>query len=280
MNPLLDLHRDASVFCGGILHPQRLNHPEGLCVDPRDGSLWCGGEAGELYHISPDGQHIQTVACTGGFILGVSMDSRHRLYLCDLHLRAVFVLDDQGNHLTKLACKGLSLPNFAVLSKDENFLYVSNTCRGGGPGIFRFDLNTGAGEVWMSEKCLSANGLALSPSGDALYLVESHLPGVSRVPILADGCAGPKELFLSLPGDEPDGLAFHPNGDLYISIYNPTRIYRWSFSKESLDLLLEDNSTDLLHHSTNLAFRGSHELFSANLGGWHLTRISLRSLSS
>ncbi|MCC5808153.1 MAG: hypothetical protein JJU00_17630 [Opitutales bacterium] len=62
------LTRDhASVFCGGILHPQRLNHPESLCVDPRDGSLWCGGEGGELYHISPDASTIRTVMSTAVF---------------------------------------------------------------------------------------------------------------------------------------------------------------------------------------------------------------------
>ncbi|MCC5849631.1 MAG: SMP-30/gluconolactonase/LRE family protein [Verrucomicrobia bacterium] len=273
MKPLLDLHQHASVFCGGILHPQRLNHPEGLCVDSRDGSLWCGGEGGELYHVSADGGRIETVACTGGFLLGVTMDSRHRLYLCDLHHQAVFVYDDQGRQLAKLTSEGLVLPNFAVLSHDERFLYVSNTCRSGGPGIFRFELSTGKGTLWMSESCLSANGLALSPAGDALYLVESHLPGVTRVPILPDGRAGAKELFLALPGDEPDGLAFHPGGDLYISIYNPSKIYRWSFVRARLDLLIEDESTDLLHHPTNLAFRSPDELFSANLGAWHLTRV-------
>jgi gluconolactonase len=278
VKPLLDLHREVSVFCGGILHPQRLNHPEGVWVDPRDGSLWCGGEAGELYHISAVGKQIDTVACTGGFLLGVIMDSRHRLYLCDLHHQAVFVFDDQGAELTKLSCEGLTLPNYAVLSADERYLYVSNTCRAGGPGIFRFDLETGIGELWMAENCLSANGLALSPSGDALYLVESHLPGVTRIPIQPDGRAGAKEAFLSLPGDEPDGLAFHPSGDLFISIYNPTRIYRWSFERRELDLIVADESTDLLHHSTNLAFRSPRELFSANLGGWHLTRIDLTHL--
>ena len=278
MTPLLDLHREACVFCGGILHPQRLNHPEGLCVDPRDGSLWCGGEAGELYHISSDGGRIDTVAGTGGFLLGVVMDRLHRIYVCDLHHQAVFVFDDQGNELAKLTCEGLTLPNYAVLSKDERFLFVSNTCRAGGPGIFRFDLRSGAGALWMAEDCLSANGMALSPSGDALYLVESHLPGVSRVPVLKDGRAGSKESFLSLPGDEPDGLAFHPGGDLFISIYNPTRIYRWSFERDILELLIEDERTDLLHHSTNLAFRGPRDLFSANFGAWHLTRINLSSL--
>lgn len=275
MNPLLSPSEHASIFCGGILHPQRLNHPEGLCVDPHDGSLWCGGEGGELYHISPDGKDIHTVTSTGGFLLGVCMDSSHRLYLCDLHHQAVFIVSPEGTILETLKAPGLTLPNYAVLSPDERFLYVSNTVRNGAPGIFRFDLVSKDSLLWMAEVCLSANGMALAPDGSALFLVESHLPGVSRIPILPDGTAGTKEAFLSLPGDEPDGLAFHPDGSLFISIYNPTKIYRWSFDRQRLDLIIEDPSTDLLHHATNLAFRGSNELFTANLGGWHLTRITL-----
>lgn len=279
MNALLNLTANASIFCGGILHPQRLNHPEGLLVDPRDGSLWCGGEAGELYHISADGCHIGQVASTGGFLLGICMDSHYRLYLCDLHHHAVFIVSDTGKILQTLRVEGLKIPNFAVLSPDERFLYVSNTDRSGGPGIYRFELSTGKGLCWMAESCLSANGLALSPRGDCLYLVESHLPGISRIPILDDGSAGRKEQVLHLPGDEPDGLAFHPNGDLFISIYNPSKIYRWKGEEnQQPELLIEDTSTDLLHHATNLAFRGSDECFVANLGAWHLTRISLKTL--
>lgn len=279
MRPLLDLRERATVFCGGILHPQRLNHPEGLCIDLRDGSLWCGGEGGELYRISPDGQNIQTVMSTEGFLLGIAMDSRHRLYLCDLHHQAVFVVSDSGKCLATLRVEGLTLPNFAVLSLDERFLYVSNTMRAGGPGIFRFDLVTGEGTLWMAESCLSANGLALAPDGSALYLVESHLPGVSRIPIRRDGSAGAKALFLDLPGDEPDGLAFDGFGHLWISIYNPTRIHRLRMPEGRLETIIEDTTTDLLHHATNLAFRGPKELFVANLGAWHLTRIDLTGLS-
>lgn len=286
--PLLNTPEVARVFCGGILSPERLNHPEGLCVDPRDGSLWCGGEGGELYHISPDGARVETVACTGGFALGVTIDRSGRLYLCDLHHRCVFVFDDQGNELARLEGRDgeerLQLPNFAVHSADEHSLYVSDTRRAGGPGIWRFDLtdldrgSVPLGTLWMSETCRSANGLAIDPDGSWLYLVESHLPGVSRIPIFPDGSAGPKEIALHLPGDEPDGLAFNSIGDLFIGIYNPTRIYRFRPRDGALDLVLEDATTDFLHHTTNLAFRGDSELFAANFGAWHLTRIDLSTL--
>lgn len=288
MTTLLTCESVASVFCGGILSPERLNHPEGLCVDPRDGSLWCGGEGGELYHISADGSAIKTVACTGGFVLGVTIDRRGRLYLCDLHHRCVFVFDREGKQLARMEGRDgdecLQLPNYAVHSSDEQFLYVSDTRRAGGPGVWRFDLtnmdqgHVPPGMLWMREPCLSANGMALAPDGACLYLVESHLPGVCRIPILPDGSAGAKSICLRLPGDEPDGLAFNSRGELFIGIYNPTRIYRFQPQSCVLDLILEDSSTDFLHHATNLAFRSDTELFVANLGAWHLTRIDLSTL--
>jgi len=281
--PLLNAPEVVTTFCGGILSPDRLTHPEGVCVDPRDGSLWCGGEGGELYHISPDGTRIEKMACTGGFLLGVTIDCSGRLYLCDLHHRCVFVIDDHGRELARLEGRDgdecLQLPNFAVLSHDESLLYVSDTRRSGGPGVWRFDLaNGGTSTLWMRESCLSANGLALAPDGKFLYLVESHLPGVSRIPILADGSAGPKELFLLLPGDEPDGLAFSSAGDLWISIYNPTRILRCCIADKALDCIVADDTTDHLHHATNIVFRGENELFVSNFGAWHLSRINLTSL--
>lgn len=282
-SPLLNVAEAASVFCGGILSPNRLDHPEGLCLDPKDGALWCGGEGGQLYRIAPDGSSARRLGSSGGFALGLCMDRKRNLYMCDLHHACVVVFDDQGNEQTRLhgvdGDQQLTLPNHAVLSPDDRHLYVSNTCREGGPGIWRFDLHTGESRLWMSENCLSANGLALAPDASALYLVESHLPGISRIPILPDGRAGKKEVFLSLPDDEPDGLAFNGAGDLFISIYHPSRIYRYRFHSALLQTVIQDDSTDFLHHATNIAFRGDEELFSANLGAWHITRIDLQNLS-
>ena len=272
----------ASIFCGGIRSPHRLHHPEGLLVDPLDGAIWCGGEGGELYRIDPDGHSVRTVACSGGFALGLCMDRQRRIYVCDLHHQCVVIFDPQGQELGRLfgheGDESLQIPNFPVLGPDERHLYVSDTRRAGGPGIWRFDLASGQSTLWLRETCSSANGLALAPDGTALYLVESHLPGVSKVPILPDGRAGRKETLVPLPADEPDGLAFAPDGTLWISIYHPSRIYRYHLNSRKLECVIEDATTDLLHHVTNIAFRGTDELFSANLGAWHITRIDLSSL--
>ena len=48
-----------------------LDHPEGVAIGP-DGSLYAGGEAGQIYRISPDGRTEQ-IAETGGSVQGVAV---------------------------------------------------------------------------------------------------------------------------------------------------------------------------------------------------------------
>ena len=56
-----------------------LDHPEGLAVG-RDGAIYAGGEAGQVYRIAPDGKHVETIANTGGFCLGVTLDRQENIY--------------------------------------------------------------------------------------------------------------------------------------------------------------------------------------------------------
>jgi gluconolactonase len=42
-----------SVLCDGTVTEPRLDHPEGVAVHPDDGSIWCGGERGQIYRIEP-----------------------------------------------------------------------------------------------------------------------------------------------------------------------------------------------------------------------------------
>lgn len=37
-----------------------------------DGSVWCGGEGGQIYRIDPGGQKVREVAHAEGFVLGIA----------------------------------------------------------------------------------------------------------------------------------------------------------------------------------------------------------------
>ena len=276
MKPLLPLDR-ASVFVDGTVGESRLNHPEGVAVD-RVGNVWCGGETGELYRIAPDGSRFEVVATTGGFTLGIAFDERGRLYSCDLGHKAVFRLDPASGRLDRFTGHEIAPVgafNFPVVDPRRGCLYVSDSHgpAAPGPGIWRFDLESGAGGPWYTAPTNFANGMALSRDGAALYLIETFARRVVRIPIDAGGAAGTAEVFVDGIERLPDGLAFDVEGNLYISCYEPSLLFR-AGPDGRLELLIDDPEAHTLCHPTNCAFRGT-ELFTANLGRWHITRIDV-----
>jgi SMP-30/Gluconolactonase/LRE-like region len=71
----------------------------------------------------------------------------------------------------------------------RNCLYVSDSYdpKEKGPGVWRFDLENGEGGLWYDEAMTFANGMALSPERDHLYVAESFAGRVIRIPIDENG---------------------------------------------------------------------------------------------
>jgi sugar lactone lactonase YvrE len=169
----------------------------------------------------------------------------------------------------------IRIPNFPVVDERRNCLYVSDSydMEVPGPGIWKFDLDTGEGDLWYDRPMTFANGMALSSEGDLLYVAETFARKITRIPILEDGTAGESRAFVEDIERLPDGLAFDAGGSLYVTCYEPSRIYRVSPDRK-IDLLVDDPEAHTLCHPTNCAFRGE-ELFTSNLGRWHITRIDV-----
>ncbi len=264
----------ASVFFDGLLTEPRLDHPEGLAVH-KDGSVWCGGELGQIYRIEPDGSSIEEVASSGGFAHGMAFDAEDNLYVCDLKHAAVLRLDAKTGGLERFADgaggREIRICNYPAFGPDGK-LYVSDSYafKEPGPGLFRFDLD-GAGDLWYEGPINFANGLAFSPDGRHLYVAETFGNSVFRIPLQGDGSAGEREEVASLPGVLPDGLAFDTEGNLYVACYEPSQVLRIS-ADGTVACLIVDEEAHLLCHPTNLAFR-HRLLFTTNLGRWHLTAI-------
>ena len=275
-----DLLIDAHVFIDGTLGKVRLSHPEGIAI-AADGSIWCGGDRGEIYRIEPDGSSFDLIASTGGFSLGMAFDSDLNLYVCDLGSSSVFKLNTTNGVLSQLTNPnlGMKVPNYPVWDRQRNRLLVSdsNSPKIPGPGIWSIDVQTGVGSLWSDEAFDFANGLAFTPDGNSLLVVESWGKIISKIDIESDGSAGKKSLYLGNLGAIPDGLAFDDFGNLFIACYEPSQIMVLDRSGK-LNILIKDLDAHLLCHPTNIAFRGS-SIFATNLGRWHITKINTTTTS-
>ena len=267
---------DCTIFADG------LDHPEGLAFH-KDGSLWAGGEAGQIYHINQSGK-VTLFAETGGFNLGLAFHPSYEwLAVCDLKNKCVWKLDIETKNLS-IFTKGapgasFSIPNYPVFD-DQGNLYVSDS------GAFRQINGTiqkftkeGEGIIWHNGPFNFANGMALSPKGDSLFVVCSFLPGIEKIEIQSDGNPGIRSVFATLPQTVPDGLAFDEDGNLLVSCYTPNAIYKIS-PKQEVSLLINDWEAHTLTNPTNIAFggEGGAYLFATNLGRWHITKIPYKKL--
>ncbi len=250
-----------------------LDHPEGVAWGP-DAKVYAGGEAGQVYRVNLSDGSSETYANTGGFVLGMAHDAAGSVYACDQGRQDVVRVTPAGDVSTYSAGNAdqpMRVPNYPVFDAAGN-LYVSDSGDWGARNGFIWRIHPGGiAEIWDRQANGFTNGMCLGPDGRSLYVVESTPPLISRVPILADGSAGSREVVVELPRTVPDGVAFDSEGTLYISLYNPNIIYR--FRGGALSALYDDWEQLMLVAPTNIAFGGADmkTLLIANLCGWNLT---------
>lgn len=252
-----------------------LDHPEGVAVGAA-GQLYAGGEAGQLYRVGVDG-HVEVIAETGGFVLGLAVDGDERVYACDLARSLVARVDTVSGAVSTYSSgtpdTPMRTPNAAAFGRDGT-LYVtdSGTWDEDDGLVFRVAPD-GRTQVWTSEVSSFPNGCSLAPDGSALLVVTSTpTPGVVAVPILADGSAGAPATVVELGGTVPDGITVAEDGMLLVSCYRPDRIYAVGRGG-GVEVLADDPRGTVLAAPTNLAFIGGRRqrLVVANLARWHLS---------
>jgi gluconolactonase len=255
-----------------------LDHPEGACYAP-DGNVYATGEAGQVYRVSLGDGTFSQIGSSGGYGLGIAADAASNLYVCDMGVKAVVRIAPDGAATTYsrgAEDEPLTVPNFPVFDAGGN-LYVSNSggWAAGNGHIQRIDAAGGA-TVWSRQAKGFTNGLALSPDGRFLYVVESSPPLISRIEIRADGSAGAYGVVAELPETVPDGIAFDAAGTLYVACYAPDRIYRIP-PGGAPEILFDDWARMSLNAPTNLTFAGDRldRLLISSLGGYSLMSVDL-----
>ena len=249
-----------------------LDHPEGAAVGP-DGTVYAGGEAGQIYRIALDGTPEQ-YADTGGFLYGVAVDGSGNVYGCDMGRGEIVRVDPSGGVTTYSRGTDdhpLRVPNFAAFD-DAGALYVTDSGEWAADDGLVFHVAPG-GEtvVWSDAVTAFPNGCCLTAAGDALLVIESHMRRVVRVPIEPDGSAGVPELSADLTGSQPDGIALAVDGTMFVGCYRPDRVWRIP-SGGRPEVWFEDPDGVVLNQPANPVFvgEGLGRLLLSSLGGWSL----------
>ncbi|MHB8378893.1 MAG: SMP-30/gluconolactonase/LRE family protein [Acidimicrobiales bacterium] len=260
MTSPIPAHFDRQVLATG------LDHVEGVCWDPERHCLWAGGEAGQVYRVELDGTISVTVTIRGGALLGLALDARGGLYVCDPGNHQVWRVCDDGDY--EPFGDAIDYPNFAAFGPDGR-LYVSDSGSFDDATGQLFVIDPDGTTTNASPRPMSfANGLCVDET--TLWLVESSAPGVSAMAL----AGGPLELVISMERCVPDGLALDAHGGLLISCYQPNQIWRWT-RDAGLQLLFEDWTGEYVLSPTNLAFYGERldRLALASLCGHDLVTV-------
>lgn len=293
---------DLEIFGTGVLQA------EGVVID-KDGVAYGAGRNGIVYSVTPDGAVSKMAQLPNGSMPnGITMDSVGNLVYCDLAKQAVMRVSPSGQVsliADQVGDVKLTTPNFASYDAEGN-LYVSNTSNAPtleraleeladpapNGALVRIRPN-GKGDV-VAKGIYMANGTAISPEEDAVYVLESTRDDCLRIQMKKDGTFGKPEIYSKDFPALPDGMAFDRDGNLYITL--PAKIggvlQLEGIDHEGLNmtpahqiikvdtngkwsLLIDDPDAKKLNFPTNCAFGGPdlQDLYFANLEGDHFCRL-------
>jgi sugar lactone lactonase YvrE len=199
-----------------------------------DGRVWTGTVDGAIHVHDPVADTVRTVAATGGRPLGLEWCPDGRLLVCDAH-RGLLALDLATAAFETLASEDDGVPflftNNAAVQADGT-IWFSDSSRVWGIEDWKSDLieHTCTGRLLrrttdgVVEPVLDglafANGVALTPTEDAVLVAETGTCRIRRVP-LSGGLSGQVTTWVDdLPG-HPDNIALGSDGLVWVTVSSP-----------------------------------------------------------
>jgi gluconolactonase len=248
-----------------------VDHVEDLAIE-EDGTVWCGGEDGQIYRGRLDGEP-EIVARTPGRTYGFALGPDGSCFCADVTKPGIYrVTADGGSDRVSAgtAERPAVLPNDLAFLPSGELLFSDSGNWGENDGCIYSLAADGTARIADTSCAAYPNGLCVSPDGSELAVIESTLPGVSVLTVGEDGELSGRRVLVEMPGTVPDGLLYDA-GRLLISCWAPDAVFRLE-ADGTLALVVHDPLRVVLNQPTNLAFvPGTKRLVAANIGDRYLS---------
>ena len=176
--------------------------PEGLAFG-KDGSLYVGTTNGDVRRVAADGSHT-LVGSTGDSLAGITVMKDGKILACSVGNNRVWSIDPATGAASVYA--NVNSPNFVVQTRYGHVL-ASSTFTGS-----IVDITNGANVV-LASGFPFPNGLAVRKR--YLYVADTAMASVQRLPFVTPGVLGPAEPYAS-GMSLADGIAFDRPGNLFV----------------------------------------------------------------
>ena len=188
--------------------------------------------AGKLYKFTP-GSEVEVFREEAQGPSGNAFDAQGRLYTCETHARRVTRTDKAG-HVEVLAerwqGKRLNAPNDLVVSRNDH-VYFTDPAFGEQSDHRELDFYgvyhvPPKGEMKLVAKPAGRpNGIALSPNGRILYVVNTDERNVRAYDLDHNGDTSNERVLIRSLAGVPDTIRVDEKGDLFVAVSKGIAIY-------------------------------------------------------
>jgi len=206
--------------------------PEGPAWDSK-GNLYVSNCKGDWIAKISDGQ-IDTLLIASDSTFsktnGLFVSKEGSLYACDFGIGAILKISP-GGEVQKLisGCEGkpFNRPNDLVVLENGDIYFTDPKSYGKEKTDGRlFFYNAAIDSLFLTADSLAfPNGIGISPADKKLYVNESAKSQILRFDITENGLLRNKEVFIELPGGDPDGIDFDNKGNLYTAHFGTGTLF-------------------------------------------------------
>jgi gluconolactonase len=161
---------------------------------------------------------------------GMTVDRDGNIYACDFGCGAILKI--QPNIQSEIYVNGyqgqrFQRPNDLAFDPNGNLYFTDpNHYRRENPDGVIYRIAAGTREVTpVATQLAFPNGIAFSADARTLFVCESAFNRILKFTVQANGTLSPPEVFVELPGGDPDGINFDQAGNLYVAHFGGGAVY-------------------------------------------------------